>query len=68
MASSLADITGPPTVWATHDVLAVELGSAREVVSRLLKSFEDDGELVALGRGSVRLLDVPGLRLRPHRG
>lgn len=34
----------------THDQLARHLGSAREVVSRLLKDFQNDG-LVRLGRG-----------------
>lgn len=41
---------------ATHQGLAVELGTAREVVSRLLKDFESRG-LVHLGRGEVGLLD-----------
>jgi CRP/FNR family transcriptional regulator len=41
---------------ATHQDLAVELGTAREVVSRLLKDFEFRG-LVHLGRGEVGLLD-----------
>lgn len=41
---------------ATHQGLAVELGTAREVVSRLLKDFESRG-LVHLGRGEMTLLD-----------
>ena len=44
----------------THDQLARHLGSAREVVSRLLKDFQNDG-LVRLGRGGVELLDLPAL-------
>ncbi len=40
----------------THQELAVELGTAREVVSRHLKRFEAQG-WVELGRGQVRLLD-----------
>ncbi|NNF59330.1 MAG: Crp/Fnr family transcriptional regulator [Rhodothermaceae bacterium] len=64
---ALVETTEPQTVRATHDTLALELGSAREVVSRLLKAFEDDG-LVILGRGQIRLLDVPGLRLRAQPG
>lgn len=36
----------------THQELAVELGTAREVVSRHLKQYEDRG-LVTLGRGRV---------------
>ena len=42
--------------------LARHLGSAREVVSRLLKDFQNDG-LVRLGRGGVELLDLPALEL-----
>jgi CRP/FNR family transcriptional regulator len=51
----------PAVVRTTHERLAADLGSAREVVSRLLKDFEHDG-LVALARGRVRLLDRDGLR------
>ncbi|MDR9406646.1 MAG: Crp/Fnr family transcriptional regulator [Spiribacter sp.] len=47
-------------VSATHHDLAVELGTAREVVSRLLKAFEHKG-LVKLARGQVELADQPGL-------
>lgn len=45
----------------THQALAVELGTAREVVSRRLKTFERDG-LVALARGAIELRDRAGLR------
>ena len=48
-------------VHRTHEQIAAELGTAREVVSRLLRSFEERG-LVELGRGRVRVLDVDGLR------
>ena len=41
----------PAVVEATHAALAMELGSAREVVSRLLKELERKG-LVRLGRGA----------------
>jgi len=39
----------------THRQLGVELGTAREVVSRLIKDFERQG-LVALGRNKVTVL------------
>ncbi|UDL05121.1 Crp/Fnr family transcriptional regulator [Marinobacter sp. CA1] len=39
----------------THQQLAVELGTAREVVSRLLKELEHQGQL-QLGRGVIRFL------------
>lgn len=44
----------------THQALAVELGTAREVVSRQLKEFERRG-LVALARGRVELRDAAAL-------
>jgi CRP/FNR family transcriptional regulator len=40
----------------THQALAAELGTAREVVSRQLKGFEQRN-LVRLQRGSITLLD-----------
>ena len=40
----------------THEKIARYMGSAREVVSRLLKYFAQEG-MVELGRGSLRLLD-----------
>ncbi|MDR2239089.1 MAG: Crp/Fnr family transcriptional regulator [Zoogloeaceae bacterium] len=44
----------------THQQLADELGSVREIVSRLLKGFAAQG-LVSLGRGQIALIDRPGL-------
>lgn len=44
----------------THQALAVELGTAREVVSRQLKEFERRG-LVELARGRVEVRDARGL-------
>jgi CRP/FNR family transcriptional regulator len=48
-------------VDSTHQEIAVELGTAREVVSRQLKELERQG-LVALARGRVSLRDPTGLR------
>lgn len=45
----------------THQQLADELGSVREIVSRLLKGFAEQG-LVALAREQVDILDPTGLR------
>lgn len=45
----------------THQHLADELGSVREIVSRLLKGFAEHG-LVALGREQIEILDPAGLR------
>lgn len=44
----------------THNELAVELGTAREVVSRHLKQMEKRG-LIALARGKITVLDPPAL-------
>lgn len=48
-------------VHATHQQLADELGSVREMVSRLLKGFAEQG-LVKLSREQVEILDPAGLR------
>lgn len=45
----------------THQQIAQELGSSREVISRLLKDFERHG-WVSLGRGHLSLLDPAGLK------
>jgi CRP/FNR family transcriptional regulator len=51
------DIT---TIETTHQQLATELGSAREVISRQLKNFESRGWL-KLHRGSIEILDKQSL-------
>lgn len=62
LAAWLADRAGEgATVAATHQSIASELGSAREVVSRILKEFERRG-WVALTRGEIALRDAPALR------
>ncbi len=48
-------------VQMTHQQLADELGSVREMVSRLLKGFADQG-LVRLGREQIEIIDSTGLR------
>ncbi len=48
-------------VHTTHQQLADELGSVREIVSRLLKNFAAQG-LVALSREQIEILDPAGLR------
>ena len=49
-----------PTIAATHQAIADELGSVREIVTRLLRSFEDRG-YVELGRERIRVLDAMAL-------
>lgn len=48
-------------IRATHQALADELGSVREIVSRLLKTFAEQG-LVSLGREQIEIVDPAGLR------
>ncbi len=49
------DIAGSRTLVVTHEQLASELGTARVVVSRLLKQMEVAG-LVQLGRNKIMLM------------
>lgn len=53
-------LAGGTYLTLTHDQIARHLGSAREVVTRMLKYFQSEG-LVELSRGGVRLLDTAGL-------
>lgn len=46
----------------THQVLAAEIGTAREVVSRKLKRFESDG-LIRSSRGRVEIIDRKNLQV-----
>jgi CRP/FNR family transcriptional regulator len=43
-------------VWVTHHEIAAELGSSREVISRILESFAAAG-LIRATRGAVEVLD-----------
>ena len=49
------ELTNSRTIYLTHEQLANELGTARTVVSRLLKQMEDEG-LVKLGRNNISLM------------
>lgn len=51
------EITGTNIINTTHEQLANELGTARVVVSRLLKQLEDEGK-VKLGRNKIILLET----------
>jgi len=53
------------TISRTHQQIADELGTAREVVSRQLKRLEQKG-YVSLGRGVVELLDRAALESMAH--
>ena len=50
-----ARIAGSPTIQSTHQNIAYDLHSSREVISRLLKQFEKHGK-IRLGRNKIELL------------
>ncbi len=52
-----------PERAVTHQALADELGTVREMVTRLLRRFEREG-WVALSRERIRILDSSALRRR----
>jgi len=54
----LRERTAQSPLHITHQTLAVELGTAREVVSRLLKEFERRG-WVRLSRGRIDIVALP---------
>ena len=60
LADELAK-TGGADLHMTHDQIARYMGSAREVVSRMLKYFAEEG-LVKLWRGGLTVLDKPRLQ------
>ncbi len=51
----------PSPLRSTHQAIADELGSAREIVSRLLKSFAEQG-WVKLGREQIDIVDAAALK------
>lgn len=46
-----------PILKITHDTIAKDLGTAREVVSRMLKYFEKEG-MVKLSRGTIEIINL----------
>ncbi len=52
---------GSDSIHLTHEQIAKYMGSAREVVSRMLKYFSTEG-MVELFRGGVKLTNKPKLR------
>ena len=49
------ELTKSHTLYVTHEQIANELGTARVVISRLLKKMEEEG-LVKLGRNKITLV------------
>jgi len=56
-----AQIQNPMRI--THQEIAAELGSSREVISRLLEDLASDG-LIRAGRGTIEILDYESLNSR----
>lgn len=54
------DRTGDNKIRVTHDQIAKDIGSAREVISRMLKVFQEE-ELIEQGRGNILILNEKGL-------
>ncbi len=54
-------LSKPTPLRSTHQAIADELGSAREIVSRLLKSFAEQG-WVKLGREQIDIVDAVALK------
>lgn len=55
-----ANLEGADTLKITHEAIGNHLGSPREVVTRMLKHFVDEG-LVSLSRGTIEITDKNGL-------
>ena len=61
LARALIELShGGPRIEATQQQLAAELGTAREVISRMLSEFQRRG-LISTTRGGVQILDRPKL-------
>lgn len=45
------------TIYITHENIANELGSSREVISRILKKFENNGKIQVL-RGKIKIINL----------
>jgi len=46
----------------THEKIAAHMGSAREVVTRMLKYFQTEG-MVKLSRGTIEIIDEESLEI-----
>lgn len=52
---------GGMEIHASHQELADELGTVREMITRVLNHFAEDG-LISIGRGRITILDEQGLK------
>lgn len=55
-------ISGGDLLTTTHEEIAKNMGTAREVVTRMLRYFQSEG-LVRLSRGEIRILDRKKLEI-----
>jgi CRP/FNR family transcriptional regulator len=55
-------LDGSSTLHITHDKIAAHMGTAREVVTRMLRYFQSEG-MVNLSRGAVELTDKKALQM-----
>ena len=55
-----AAIDGTNSLKVTHEKIANHMGTAREVVTRMLRYFQGEG-LVKLTRGAIEIIDKAGL-------
>ena len=58
-------LEGSTKLSITHEEIANHLGTAREVVTRMLKYFQSEG-LVTLSRGSLEIINPTGLKERQN--
>ena len=49
-------IEGSSTLKITHEKIASHMGTAREVVTRMLRYFQNEG-MVRMERGGIQILD-----------
>lgn len=57
-----AQLEGSSALKLTHEAIGNHLGTAREVVTRMLRYFQSEG-MVKLARGTVELTDQEKLRM-----
>ena len=57
-----SNLEGTQVLKITHEKIANHMGTAREVVTRMLRYFQNEG-MVKLTRGAVELTDLKALRL-----
>lgn len=57
-----SNLEGTKVLKITHEKIAAHMGSAREVVTRMLKYFQTE-EMVKLSRGTIEIIDEDALEM-----